>query len=159
MGNEYRRLLKSQFGKKRYAGFVRSVRAGLNSTNIIRKDVYHEIYQSLQTLQQGALLGKHRQLEEVIARVVRIGKTYSLAVGVYLAAVAILVLAGTVPMFTCVGFLLLTLAFAVKTGEYIGNKFCHIDVRIMINYKAALEQLIIESEVRKNESNEGNLRL
>ena len=158
MGNEYRRLLKSQFGKKRYAGFVRSVRDGRNSTNIIRKDVYHEIYQSLQTLQQGALLGKHRQLEEVITRVVRIGKHYSLAVGVYLAAVAVLLLFGTVPMITCIGFLLLTLAFAVKTWEYIGNKFCYIDVRIMINYKAALEQLIIESEVQKSEKNGDNLR-
>jgi len=159
MGNEYRRLLKSQFGKKRYAGFVRSVRKGLDSTNIIRKDVYHEIYQSLQSLQQGALLGKHRQLEEVIARVVRISKTYSLAVGVYLAAISILILAGTVPMFTCIGFLLLTLAFAVKTGEYLGNKFCHVDIRIMINYKAALEQLILESEVRKNATEEEKLRL
>jgi len=159
MGNEYRRLLKSQFGKKRYAGFVRSVRKGLDSTNIIRKDVYHEIYQSLQSLQQGALLGKHRQLEEVIARVVRISKTYSLAVGVYLAAISILILAGTVPMFTCIGFLLLTLAFAVKTWEYLGNKFCHVDIRIMINYKAALEQLILESEVRKNATEEEKLRL
>lgn len=159
MGNEYRRLLKSQFGKKRYAGFVRSVRKGLDSTNIIRKDVYHEIYQSLQSLQQGALLGKHRQLEEVIARVVRISKTYSLAVGVYLAAISILILAGTVPRFTCIGFLLLTLAFAVKTGEYLGNKFCHVDIRIMINYKAALEQLILESEVRKNATEEEKLRL
>ena len=159
VSNEYRRLLKSQFGKKSYAGFVRLVKEGLNSTTIIQKDVYHEIYHRLKTLQPGALIGKHRQLEDVIARVIRIGKMYSIAVGVYLAAVAILILQGTVPLYTCVGIILLTLAFAVKTGEYLGNKFCYVDVRIMINYKTALEHLILESEVRKNEKKGGNMRV
>ena len=158
MSNEYRRLLKSQFGKKRYAGFVRSIKEGLNSTSIIHKDVYHEIYQSLKTLQLGTLVGKHRQLEDVIARVVRIGKTYSLAVGVYLAAVAILAIYGTVPLYTCIGLLMVTLAFVVKTREYLGNKFCYVDVRIMINYKTALEHLILESEIRKHEDNEEEMR-
>lgn len=159
MGNEYRRLLKSQFGKKRYADFVRSVKEGLNSTSIIQKDVYHEIYQSLKMLQPGVLAGKHRQLEDVITRVVRIGKLYSLAVGVYLAAVAVLLWNITVPLYTCIGFFLLTAAFAVKTGEYLENKFCYIDVRIMINYKTALEHLILEEEVRKNEIRGNNLRM
>jgi len=158
MSNEYRRLLKSQFGKKSYARFVRSVKEGLNSTTIIHKDVYHEIYQSLKALQPGILIGKHRQLEDVIARVVRIGKTYSLAVGVYLAAVAVLVIYGTVPLYTYIGFSLITLAFMAKTREYLGNKFCYIDVRIMINYKTALEHLILESEIRKHEAKEGEMR-
>ena len=68
MGNEYRRLLKSQFGKKSYAGFVPLVKEGLNSTTIIQKDVYHEIYQSLKTLQLGTLVGKHRQMCRRIMR-------------------------------------------------------------------------------------------
>ena len=152
MSNEYRRLLKSQFGKKRYAGFVRSVKKGLDTTTIINKDVYHEIYQSLKTLQPGALVGKHRQLEDVIMRVVRIGKTYSIAAGVYLAAVTLLILSNTVPLYTAIGILMLSLAFAVKTGEYLGNKFCYVDVRIVINYKTALEHLILESEMQKHES-------
>lgn len=159
MGNEYRRLLKSQFGKKSYAGFVRSVKAGLNSTTIIQKDVYHEIYHRLKTLQPGALIGKHRQLEDVIAHVVRIGRMYSLAAGVYLAALAVLMLYGTVPLYTFIGIILLTLTFAVKTGEYLGNKFCYVDVRIMINYKTALEHLILESEVQKDEKKGENMRV
>lgn len=159
MGNEYRRLLKRQFGKQSYAWFVRSVKAGRNSTSIIHKEVYHEIYQNLKPLQPGILVGKHRQLEEVIARVLRIGRTYSLAVGVYLAAVAILLVYGTVPLFTGVGILMLTLAFALKTGEYLGNKFCYVDVRIIINYKTALEHLILESEVQKNEKKEKSARI
>ena len=159
MGNEYRRLLKSQFGKKRYAGFVRSVKEGLNSASIIQKDVYHEIYQSLKVLQPGALLGKHRQLEDVIAHVLRIGKMYSLAVGMYLAAITLLILNNTVPLYTYIGFWLLTIAFAVKTGEYLGNKFCYVDVRIMINYKTALEHLILEAEVQKNETQGNHMRM
>ena len=159
MGNEYRRLLKRQFGKKSYAAFVRSVKAGLNSTTIIQKDVYHEIYRSLKLLQPGILLCKHRQLEEVIARVVRIGKQYSLATGVYLAAVAALLVFGTVPLYTCIGLFLITLAFAIKTGEYLGNKFCYVDVRIVINYKTALEHLILEAEVQKGETIKENMRI
>ena len=159
MGNEYRRLLKSQFGKKRYAGFVRSVKEGLNSTSIIQKDVYHEIYQSLKMLQPGALAGKHRQLEDVISRVIRIGKMYSLAAVVYLVSLAVLLWINTVPFYTCMGFFLLTIAFAVKTGEYLGNKFCYVDVRIMINYKTALEHLILEAEVQKNAMNENKMRM
>lgn len=159
MGNEYRRLLKRQFGKKSYAAFVRSVKAGLNSTTIIQKDVYHEIYHSLKTLQPGMLLRKHRQLEDAITHVIRIGKHYSMAVGVYLAAVAVLLLFGTVPLYTCGGLLLLTLAFAMKTREYLANKFCYIDVRIVINYKTALEHLILEAEVQKSETIDDNIRI
>ena len=159
MGNEYRRLLKSQFGKKNYAGFVRSVKAGPNSTSIIHKEVYHEIYQNLKPLQPVVLVGKHRQLEDVITRVLRIGRTYSLATGVYLAAVAILLLYGTVPWITGVGLALLTVAFAWKTGEYLGNKFCYVDVRIIINYKTALEHLILESEVQNNEKKGKSARI
>ena len=159
MGNEYRRFLKSQFGKKNYAEFVRSVKTGVNSASIIHKDVYLEIYQSLKALQPGSLIGKHRQLEEVIARVMRIGKTYFLAVAVYLAAVVILILYGSVPLFTYTGLLLLTVAFAMKTGEYLGNKFCYVDVRIIINYKTALERLILEAEVQKNETNTKSMRI
>lgn len=144
MGNEYRRLLKSQFGKKNYAGFVRSVKAGMNSTAIIQKDVYLAIYQKLKTLQPVTLVGKHRQLEEVIVRVIRIGRMYYLAVAVYLAAMAALMFYGTVPVTTVAGLILLTLAFAVKTGEYLNNKFCYVDVRIIITYKVALECLINE---------------
>lgn len=159
MGNEYRRFLKSQFGKKNYAGFVRSVKAGLNSSSIIHKDVYFEIYQNLKMLQLGSLIGKHRQLEEVITRVMYIGKTYFLAVAVYLAAVTILLLYGTVPLFTYAGMVLLTIVFAMKTGEYLGNKFCYVDVRIIINYKTALERLILEAEVQKKETNVKSTRI
>lgn len=159
MGNEYKRLLKRQFGKKSYAAFVRSVKAGLNSTTIIQKDVYHEIYQSLKVLQPGMLLHRHRQLEEVIAHVIRIGRNYTFAVGVYLAAVLMLLLFGTVPLYTGIGHFLLTLAFAVKTGEYLSNKFCYVDVRIVINYKTALEQLILESEVQKGETIDDNMHI
>lgn len=157
MGNEYRKLLKSQFGKKNYADFVRSVKAGLNSSSIIHKGVYQEMYHKLSYLQQGTLVGQHRQLEDVILRVMRIGRMYSLAVTVYLLSVLLLLLYGTVPVFTGIGLSLVTLAFAVKTAEYLGNKFCYIDVRIIITYKTALERLIMEAEVQKNEMNRSEI--
>lgn len=144
MGNEYRRLLKKQFGKKNYAAFVRSVKAEKNATSIIPKDVYLDIYHKMKTLQPVTLVGKHRQLEEVISRVIRIGRMFYLAVGVYLAAVLILLVFGSVPMTTFAGVVLLTLAFALKTGEYLGNRFCYVDVRIIITYKTVLECLISE---------------
>lgn len=159
MGNEYRRFLKNQFGKKNYAEFVRSVKSGINSSTIIDKDVYHEIYQSLKALQPGTLIGKHRQLEEVITRVMYIGKTYFCAVAVYFFAVAVLLFYGTVPLFTYAGLLLLTIVFAMKTGEYLGNKFCYVDVRIIINYKTALERLLLEAEVQKKETNTKSTRI
>jgi len=157
VGNEYRKLLKSQFGKKNYADFVRSVKSGLNSGSIIHKGVYQEIYHRLSYLQHGTLVGQHRQLEDVILRVVRIGKMYSLAVIIYLLAVLLLLLYGTVPVFTGVGLSLVTLAFVMKTAEYLGNKFCYVDVRIIITYKTALERLILEAEVQKNEMNRSEI--
>lgn len=157
MGNEYRKLLKSQFGKKNYADFVRSVKTGLSSSSLIHKGVYQEMYHKLSYLQQGTLVGQHRQLEDVILRVMRIGRMYSLAVTVYLLSVLLLLLYGTVPVFTGIGLSLVTLAFAVKTAEYLGNKFCYIDVRIIITYKTALERLIMEAEVQKNEMNRSEI--
>ena len=150
MGNEYRKLLKSQFGKKNYADFVRSVKTGVQSNTIIHKEVYQAIYRRLRTQKQGALVYQHRMLEEAIFRVVRIGKTYAFAVGLYLLAVLLLLVYGTVPVLTYTGLALVTLAFAVKTAEYIGNKFCYVDVRIILTYKSALERLIVESEDFQN---------
>lgn len=154
MGNEYRKFLKSQFGKKNYADFARSVKTGVHSNNIIHKGVYQAIYHRLSNQQQGTLVYQHRQLEEVIFRVVRIGKTYALAVGLYLLSVLLLLVYGTVPALTYTGLALVTLAFAAKTAEYLGNKFCYVDVKIIITYKSALERLIVESEELKNEMNQ-----
>ena len=148
MGNEYRKLLKSQFGKKNYADFVRSVKSGLHSNSVIHKGVYQAIYHRLSKQQTVVLIGQHRQLEDVIFRVLRIGKTYSLAVGLYLLAVLLLLVYGTVPVLTYSGLALVTLAFGM------GNKFCYVDVKIIITYKSALERLIMEADVQKNEMNQ-----
>lgn len=154
MGNEYRKLLKSQFGKKNYADFVRSVKSGLHSNSVIHKGVYQAIYHRLSKQQTVVLIGQHRQLEDVIFRVLRIGKTYSLAVGLYLLSVLLLLVYGTVPVLTYSGLALVTLAFGMKTAEYLGNKFCYVDVKIIITYKSALERLIMEADVQKNEMNQ-----
>ena len=146
MRNEYRRFLKNQVGKKNYASFVRSVNTGSASVGIVQKEVYLELYQLLQSLQQKALVGRYRQLENVIHSVAVIGKTYYLAVGTYCAAVLLLLLLGTVPVLTYIGIGALSLAFAWKTYEYIGNRFCYTDVRLILIYKTVLECLILETE-------------
>lgn len=148
MENEYRRFLKTQFGKKSYADFARSVRAGINSPLIINKSVYREMYHGLQGLQPVTLLGRHRQLEEAILRVIRIGKAYRVAVSMYLAAVLLLLLLNAGPVLTAVGLGLITLAFAFKTAEYLSNKFCYVDVRIIITYKTALERVLLENDTK-----------
>lgn len=149
MHNEYRRFLKNQVGKKNYTSFVRSVNSGSSSVGTVQKEVYLELYEILHSLQQKTLVGKYRQLEHVIHSVALIGKMYYLAVGMYCAAVLILLICGTVPVLTYVGIGLLTVAFAWKTYEYIGNRFCYTDVRLILIYKMVLECLILETERRE----------
>lgn len=149
MQNEYRRFLKNQVGKKNYASFVRSVNSGSASVGVVQKEVYLELYQILQSLQQKTLVGKYRQLEHVIRSVTLIGKTYYLAVGMYCAAVLLLLVCGTVPILTYAGIGLLSAAFAWKTYEYIGNRFCYTDVRLILIYKMVLECLILETNQKE----------
>lgn len=151
MHNEYRRFLKNQVGKKNYASFARSVNSGSASVGVVQKEVYMELYQILHSLQQKALVGKYRQLEHVIHSVTLIGKMYYLAVGMYCAAVLVLLTCGTVPVLTYVGIGLLSVAFAWKTYEYVGNRFCYTDVRLILIYKMVLECLILETDRKERE--------
>ena len=44
---------------------------------------------------------------------------------------------------------LLSVAFAWKTYEYIGNRFCYTDVRLILIYKMVLECLILETNQKE----------
>ena len=151
MENEFKKLLKYQFGAKNYANFVKNMKEGMKQTPVEHNGVYLEIYFLLRSFKAGYLVCRHQQLEQTMLDVLRICRTYIYAVSLYIVAVALLLFLGTVPILTYAGIGILTLFFGFKTGEFVINKYCYVDARIVITYKSVLERLLVEAVEKERE--------
>lgn len=148
MGSEFKKLINQVFGERAYARYRTFVKNNFRRKSTESRNVYNDIYKHLKPAQESILKAMLEHLESVMYSVVRICKTYFIAVIVYAAAVAILLWLGNTPMVKLIGIGLLSIAFLYKSYEFFINKYCYVDARIAITYKNVLEQLLKEAEAK-----------
>ncbi len=142
MGSEFQKLIRKVFGKKAYVKYAAFVRNNIRRRTEESKTVYNEINRGLEGVNQDILQAMHDQLTEVMVDVVKIGRNFTLAAGTCIAAVAfILIMALDYPV-TVISISLISLVFLYKLYEFLVNKFCYVDARIILVYKTVLENRI-----------------
>lgn len=137
------KLIQREFGKERYH---------IYSDKLSKKesmDIFCDIYETLREQPADNLNESLKGLLESVQTSVRISRNFAaISIGA-LAAVLLLLCAGLsyyvlVPAVGLVG-----VCYAYKLAEYIKNRYCDKDVKIVLIYKIALFHLLEENCLQK----------
>ena len=147
MVNVFRKLIRKEFGDKKYDQYVGSYHKKMLEKNfdyrsLRNEEIYNDIYNNLKDKDLESLKKMFDRLTESMLMVVKISRTYFTTLIVFLAGAFFLITRDLVPWVTMVSLILMGGCFLYKTYEYVANKFCYIDARIIIVYKTVLDQLL-----------------
>lgn len=141
MSSIFKKLLRKEFGRERYAEYSRTVKEGLRSQKLSQTEIYEDIFHILQKKDKKTITKMSERLNESILQAFYINRNYGFAFVTYL--VAFFALAFYAIPQVAIPLLLFTgVLFLGKTYEFAINKFCYIDVHITLIYKSVLEQLL-----------------
>ena len=141
MGSVYKKLVRREFGEENYARYCRYLlyETGRNSPQ--NPMIYEDMYHFLEGKDKQVLLFMRGRLEQVMIKAFFISKGYTAKLSAALGVMFFVLLMQPIqPVF---GILLtvLGIGIAVKTHEYIVNRYCYMDARLIWIYKNVLDRL------------------
>ncbi|MGN1084829.1 MAG: hypothetical protein ACI4QX_07485 [Lachnospiraceae bacterium] len=141
--NIFKKLLRSEFGEKRYNGFAEFVHRNCGPETKECKELFEEMYEYCSRLDSERIIGMQMRLNEVMYNAFQVGRTYSLTFVIYLAAWLFLMSAGlqTEVLLAAIGAI--TVCFGLKTYQFFANRCAYVDARIIETYRAVLERILI----------------
>lgn len=141
--NSFKKLLRSEFGKKKYDGFAEYVHKYCGPEVKECKELYDEIYRHCNKMDSERIIGMQIRLNDVMFSAFHIGKSYSMVFFIYLAAWFFL-LAADLHTWVLLGAIgALTVCFGFKTYQFIANRCTYVDARIIETYRLVLERILI----------------
>lgn len=140
MNGIFQKLLKKELGKAQYKKYCMTVRRAKDQKAGSEK-IYQELYSQLKEVSEGALKKKRERADEAITRSFLVcQRFFSVFLSSLLTACMIELISPEQPVYA----VLMGLLFAgllLKIHEYISNRFCVTDARLMIVYQVVLEHL------------------
>ena len=149
MASVFRKLICKELGENCYEQYFACYQKLIsnktyNHRTLNNIEIYDDIYNRLKDKDIETLIKMTKRLSESLYLVLRISKTFKIAIVVYVLSLILLLFQG-LPFFIgllCIGAV--TTAFLYKAYEYIINKYCFIDAHIVIIYKSVLDHLILK---------------
>lgn len=147
MVNVFKKLIRKEFGIAKYNEYVNSfhkkmIEKSFDFRNLQNEEIFNDLYLNLKDKDYESLKHMLERLTEAMLLVVRISKTYFTILLVYLIGTFFLISQDLVTWVTVISIIAMSICFLYKTYEYVANKFCYIDARIIIIYKSVLDQLM-----------------
>lgn len=135
--------MRQEFGEGNYERYCRYIYKDIEEQTSDNRMVYEEMYRYLQSKDDQVLILMRERLDMVILQAFEICKHYSITV--VATAITILVLVLLQPgimLYPLLG--MAGIGFFIKTYEYLSNKYCYVDARMILVYKAVLEKLCVK---------------
>lgn len=152
MANEFRKLIKREFGNKEYNRFFSFLREKLEegkveaflvgANGVENDDVYKAMYELLKENDEHHLMKKKEKLTNTMITAMGICKMYLLVVFVYIFAMAFAATMINDLYYMYLAMIFLSSLCLYKTIQYVSNKFCFIDAQLVIVYKIVLDNLL-----------------
>lgn len=137
------KLIQREFGKERY--YIYSDKLSKKES----MDIFCDIYETLQKQSADNLNESLKGLLDSVQTSVRISRNFvAISIGAF-AAVLLLLCAGLSYYVLVPAVGLIGLCYAYKLAEYIKNRYCDKDVKIVLIYKIALFHLLEENCLQK----------
>lgn len=143
MTGVFRKLIRKEFGDRKYNIYFATVHKNIENRALDCKDLYNDIYACCKDKDMKAIVKMHDRLNDAMLSVLRISRTYLFAMIFYFAALTFLLLQGLNGAVTFIAASLMTLCSLLKTWEFIVNKYCYVDAQIVVIYKAVLESILL----------------
>lgn len=152
MSGVFRKLLSRELGKNRYENYFyyyqRKIATGQyeDGGKMDQEEIYQDIRRTLADNDKAVLEAREERMMEALMTALRISKTYIFALAIYLLGV-VLVATRPLPLWIiAVSVGLMSVFMALKTYEYIINKYCFIDAHILLIYQKVLQELLLCKE-------------
>lgn len=141
------KLIEQEFGRERYAAYTKKL------NNRQSMDIFCDIYETLRHESSDDLNYALKKLLESVQVSIRISRNFLyIALGFAVTFVTLIFLGLPSVVFAfATGAAIL--CFAYKTVEYVRNRYCDRDIRIVLIYKIALFHLL-EEYCLQNEGHE-----
>lgn len=141
MGNVFKKLMRREFGAENYERYCRYIIYETEKQNVHNTMIYEDMYRFLESRDRQVLLFMKSRLDGVILQAFGICRGYCGKLLASLATAAALFLIQPAQPAFGILLALVGLGLAVKTYEYIVNKYCYVDARIILIYRNVLERL------------------
>jgi len=153
MSSVFKKLIEKEFGHSRYNMYYSHMKKVLEKSGTLDiekisaydEPVLHDMDEIIRKKGKSILAMMYCRLNETFYKAVRINRGFFMTVIVYILAMLILLLGGFEFFVALPGAVILTLCFGYKLYEFMVNKFCYVDVKIILAYKKVLERLIGDS--------------
>lgn len=132
------KLLEQEFGRERYHVYTEK----LNQKESM--DIFCDIYGNLKEEPEEKLNRALYELLECIQKSIRISKNFGhISIG-YLVTAAVLLFMDAAWFLVCPAMFVITVCYLYKFIEFMRNRYCDKDVRIVLIYKIVLFHLLEE---------------
>ena len=141
MGNVFKQLVRKEFGSRNYERYCKYIYGEQNQSARENKIVFEEMYAELKDKDVRILQEKRKRLDSAILQAFWICHHYSLAAGATVFTVFLIILLTPAIEILVIAAGSVAAAFLAKTYEYVSNKYCYVDAKIVLIYKSVLDQL------------------
>lgn len=139
--NVLKKMLHKELGKSKYLEYAAYIKNNIRESKRDTTEIFNDIYVTLCEKKAEELAQAQEHLNQSMFEVFKIGKNYLGAFFIYIAAFALLA-EYTIQMVAVPCMVLLSALFLMKTYEFLVNKFCYVDARMVLIFRAALERAL-----------------
>ena len=144
MANLFRQHLNNKFGKLKYQNYVESGKAFLltQERDVSKSEVFRDMYKDLEYQELDYLVEDMDRLLQTIINMCNVGKRFLVELIYFVFMSGILWSLDLNANVAMVAFAMMACLMVGRTVNYLANKFCYVDVYLIMTYRAVLDTLI-----------------
>ena len=143
MFNVLKKMLRSEFGRVKYEEYARSIKQNIREAKTDNSEIFNDLYKFLQEKNGKVLEEMQERLNLTLLDAFQVSRTYLWAFVAYLAAFLV-ICSSVAQLYATPLLLVISVAFLVKTYEFLVNKFCYVDAHLVLIYKSVLDKIRME---------------
>ena len=140
--------ISKELGEVNYHRYSCYIKRGMENKKGDSQVVFNDMYEKLIVRDIKSIAKMHERLNDTMILAFRISKNYFFAFLFYFASSVFLIAKEIQPELTIIALVLMSMCFVYKTYEFLANKFCYIDARIVLVYKTVLDHIILNENRR-----------
>ena len=143
MFNVLKKTLRREFGRVKYEEYARSIKQNIKEAKTDNSKIFNDLYEILQQKNEKSLKEMQERLNTSLLDAFQVSRTYLWAFVAYLAAFVV-ICSYVIQLYAIPLLLFISIAFLVKTYEFLVNKFCYVDAHLVLIYKSVLDKIFRE---------------
>ena len=145
MFNVLKKTLRSEFGRAKYEEYARSIKQNIREAKTDNSEIFDDLYEILKQKNEKSLEEMQERLNTSLLDAFQVSRTYFWVFAAYLAAFFV-ICSYVIQLYAIPLLIFISIAFLVKTYEFLVNKFCYVDAHLVLIYKSVLDKIFREKK-------------